>query len=498
MTATTPIESLPRPLRSLTLKETAIGIATAAGIFRQAAGGFGFLMLPLVSIYCVALLVLCWQPTARRAFYTGIIAGLCVFLQDTAFFWKIFPGTAAVLWLLLALWHGLFLVLVRKLIIRFGIAWALLASPFVWTGLEYCRCELWPLRFTWLALGALPGGTPGINRYWTGVYGSGFVSMAIAAGSLALTVLTNNRWLKVLAWSPLLLALVPLIQSNHPPSELAPTRSVKIVGLQMEFPAQPAVLEELNKTLKEHPDTQLFILSEYTFTGDIPESVRNWCKQHGRWLLAGSRDWQDSSGHLATGERQSTPSLAWRGTFNTKQDFRNTAYVVDTNGAVVFTQSKAQPIQFMLDGLPAANQQLWDSPWGKIGIAICYDASYRGVVDRLVEQGAEALIFPAMDVLEWGETEHRWNAFQANLRSSEYHLPVVRVASSGISQYLPVNGQAAVTTAIGEGHHLYCDLRIPPAASGHIPWDRYAAPWCSLLAGVVLFLPAKKHTPLAA
>ena len=498
MTTEAPIETLPRPLRNLTLKETAVGIAIAAGIFQQAAGGFGFSMLPLVSIHCVALLMLGWQPTARRAFYTGIITGLCVFLPATAFFWKIFPGTAAVLWLLLALWHGLFLVLIRKLFIRFGIGWALLAAPILWTGLEYCRCELWPLRLTWLALGALPGGTPGIDRYWTGVYGSGFISMAIAAGGLALTILSSNRWLKVLAWSPLLLALVPLIQPNHPTSESGRARSVKIAGLQMEFPAQPAVLEELNNTLKEHTDAQLFILSEYTFTGGIPESVRNWCKQHGRWIIAGSRDWQDSSGHLATGARQSALALNWRGNFNSQQDFRNTAYVVDTNGVVVFAQSKTQPIQFMQDGLPAATQQVWNSPWGRIGIAICYDASYCGVVDRLVEQGAEALVFPAMDVLEWGETEHRWNAFQANLRSSEYHLPVVRVASSGISQYLPVSGQPTVTTAIGEGSHLYCELQIPPAAPGHIPWDRYAAPWCSLVAGVVLFLPAKRPTPLVA
>ena len=64
------------------------------------------------------------------------------------------------------------------------------------------------------------------------------------------------------------------------------------------------------------------------------------------------------------------------------------------------------PIQFFKDGFPAREQKLWDSPWGKIGICICYDLSYTRVTDELVRLGANALIVPTMDIIDWGRNQH--------------------------------------------------------------------------------------------
>ena len=93
------------------------------------------------------------------------------------------------------------------------------------------------------------------------------------------------------------------------------------------------------------------------------------------------------------------------------------------------------PIQFFKDGLPAREQRLWDSPWGKIGLCICYDLSYARVTDRLVRLGAQAMIVPTMDVVDWGQREHELHARVAPIRSAEYGIPIFRVASSGISQW---------------------------------------------------------------
>jgi apolipoprotein N-acyltransferase len=424
-----------------------------------------------------ALLTLRLANTARQAFYPGVLAGFSVFVPYTLFFWQLFPWVAVVLWALLALWHGIFAAALRGVHRRYGNGWGLIAAPFLWTGLEYLRAEVWPLRFTWLTLGSAAGHAPAV---WPvmGVYGWSFLGVAIGAALIGPVLNPGKLGSRLFALAALgFLAISPYL--SHRPAPPPAHRHVKIAGLQLEFPSTPEVIGALGESLETHPDTELFVLSEYTFTGEVPESIRQWCQRHRRWMVVGGR------APAVTEPTPTTWSLLAHGTFKTTQDFRNTVYVVDTNGAVVFTQAKSQPIQFLDDGLPASKQTLWESPWGRIGIAICYDASYRRVMDRLVALGAEALILPAMDVVEWGATEHRMNALQSELRALEYRIPIVRVASSGISQYLPVDA-TGLKTPIGAGNILFCDLLIPDSPKTYIPWDRYGAPSCSVLACLII------------
>jgi predicted amidohydrolase len=245
----------------------------------------------------------------------------------------------------------------------------------------------------------------------------------------------------------------------------------------MEFPAVQDVIAALNRNLKQYPDTDLFVLSEYTFGGTVPESVKRWCRANQKWLIAGGRE-----DELHPTERTADRWMA--GLLIGGQSYRNTAFVVDTRGLVTFGQAKAQPIQFFRDGLPAVKQELWDSPWGKIGIAICYDASYRRVMDRLVEMGAQAFIIPAMDVIDWGKAEHELNARQSRLRAAEYGIPILRVASSGISQYISTTGHKELTASFGgAGEALACELAPADPAPRRLPLDSGLAPLCSIATG---------------
>ena len=151
----------------------------------------------------------------------------------------------------------------------------------------------------------------------------------------------------------------------------------------MEFPSENEVLLRLNDLIRSHPDAELVVLSEYTFDGPVPAAVRDWCRKNRRYLVVGGKD----------------PAPGG--------NFYNTAFVIGPDGDIVFRQVKAVPIQFFKDGLPAPEQKLWDSPWGKIGICVCYDLSYTRVTDRLVKLGAEALIVPTMDVADWGQAPAR-------------------------------------------------------------------------------------------
>jgi predicted amidohydrolase len=179
----------------------------------------------------------------------------------------------------------------------------------------------------------------------------------------------------------------------------------------------------------------------------------------------------------------------------TNHVYYNTAFVVGTNGGIVFKQAKSVPIQFFDDGLPAQKQEVWNSPWGKIGICICYDLSYTRVTDRLVEQGAQLLIVPTMDVEDWGRHEHELHSRVAPVRAAEYGIPIFRVASSGISQAVSGGGNVIAQTSFGASGEIFsAQLGLP--SRGSLPLDRFLAPLCTGATGIVtailLFLAWKE------
>jgi len=165
----------------------------------------------------------------------------------------------------------------------------------------------------------------------------------------------------------------------------------------------------------------------------------------------------------------------------------NTAFVVDPNGDVVFKQAKSVPVQFFQDGLPARKQAVWESPWGRIGVCICYDLSYTRVTDSLVSQGAQLLIVPTMDVSEWGRHQHELHSRVAPVRAAEYDIPIFRVASSGISQAVQANGYVTAQTHVG-GIDEVLSAELTLAKHPRMPWDRVLAPLCLGFTIVILVL----------
>jgi apolipoprotein N-acyltransferase len=477
-------------------------IALAAGAVASFHLAF---MVPLLSwlvlAYLGCLFALRRLATARQAFYVGLAIGLGVFVPQMGFLWTIFQAAALPLWLILALFHAAFLLLLNRVEFRLGTKWAVILAPVLWCGIEYFRSEVWWLRFAWFTAGSTL--IPGIGNLSSlaGVYGLGFLFVGLATFWLV--------WLRpklpIASWGAALLVVVlaggmvgdPFWSIGRSWSQ---PRSVKIAGLQLEFPAVPDVLAGLDRLAKAHPEAELLMLSEYTFAdGPPPPSVEAWCKRNGKWLVVGGKmPIEGSALESASGATNSalrTPHSALSQPRLTSaaptERFYNTALVISINGEVVFTQAKSRPIQFFTDGEPAPSQHVWDSPWGKLGIAICYDASYRQVTDELIRQGAVALLIPTMDVEAWGEYQHRLNARMARLRAAEYRVPIFRVASSGISQIIDRTGREIATAPFpGQGEMIAGELRWT-GKGGAVPLDAWLAPACTwATGGVILWLGA--------
>jgi apolipoprotein N-acyltransferase len=235
----------------------------------------------------------------------------------------------------------------------------------------------------------------------------------------------------------------------------------------MEFPAPTEVPAALDKLLNCHREAELFVLSEYTFDGPVPERVKAWCRKQRKYLIAGGKDIIGAA------------------------EFFNTAFVVGPDGEIVFRQVKSVPIQFFKDGRPALEQRLWESPWGKLGLCVCYDLSYRRVTDQLIRLGAQAIIAPTMDVADWGGHQHRLHARVAPVRAAEYGVPIFRVCSSGISQLIDREGRVVASAAF-PGEHATIAGSLELAERGRLPLDRWLAPLSVFVtAGTVLWLSGK-------
>ena len=412
----------------------------------------------LIFGYAFGLVKLTDQPNVRRAFYFGLATGFLCYAPQLFFFFRIFNVAAIVLWLVLAFWVGLFAAIVCGCARRWGKVKTAWLIPIVWTGIEYFRSELYFLKFSWMNIGyAMP-----IGSALFGMYGVALLIFSVAT-FFSLWRQIKMSLLQVVGLFVALQILFVLSHgyngngSHHPPT------NVNLVGVQMEFPPQNVIPQILNQALAKNTNAAIFVLSEYSLDGGVPDSLKNWCRDNSRFLVIGGKD------------------------FVTNDVYYNTAFVVGTNGEIVFKQAKRVPIQFFHDGLPAPKQEVWNSPWGKIGICICYDLSYTRVTDELVRQGAQLLIVPTMDVEFWGRHQHELHSRVAPVRAAEYGIPIFRVASSGISQAVNGGGNVVAQTSIGSyGEIFSAQLRLP--RQGSIPIDRYLAPLCVGVSGIVTVL----------
>ena len=436
-------------------KQSFLWLALAVACFHAAYTSIHYPAAGLLIFgYAFGLVKLTGQPNVRRAFYFGLATGFLCYAPQLFFFWRIFSVVSVVLWLVLAFWVGLFAAIVCGCARRWGKVKTAWLIPIIWTGLEYFRSELYFLKFSWLNVGyAL--------QFPFGMYGIGFFVFAIIVGLFYARIIQINL-IESIAISILIIwllaaLLLPVLAS----AKFKSNSPVTIVGFQMEFPP-PAILPKiLDQALAKNTNAPIFVLSEYTLDGGVPDALKHWCRDHSRYLVVGGKD------------------------FVTNDVYYNTAFVIGTNGDIVFKQVKSVPIQFFKDGLPAPKQEVWNSPWGKIGICICYDLSYTRVTDELIRQGAQLIICPTMDVDYWGRHQHELHARVAPVRAAEYGVPIFRVASSGISQAVTGGGYIVAQTSVGGyGEIFSAQLRLP--RQGSIPLDRYLAPVCTGFAGLVL------------
>ena len=400
----------------------------------------------VILFYLLALhALICLAPSHRYAFYGTFVLGIATIGPHLWFFVGLFGPLAFLLWCILALWLASFAALTSRCIKRWPNG-GLLLLPVLYLAFEYARSELYALKFSWLIPGYALSGDSWRWLTASGVYGVSFLALLVFSSSV---LLYRKKWLISLFGICLTLSLTIMNYQHKDPLK---TSGPLITGIQIEEGSPDELLRLLELAESTYPDSEIFVLGEYAFSGDIPVAFRKFCQQEQVYLIAGGADHQEES-------------------------YYNTAFVVGPDGTIIHSQAKSTPIQFFNDGKPAHSQKVWHSPWGDIGLAICYDMSYAEVIDSFRIHGARAMIIPTMDAIKWGAYEHSLHGKVAPVRSREYGMPIFRLGTSGISQLTDATGCVVAKTGFPDQNaFLHGELMLSSTVT--VPFDRDLAKIC--------------------
>src|SRR5208283_4563722 len=165
--------------------------------------------------------------------------------------------------------------------------------PIVWTGIEYFRSELYYLKFSWLNVGYIFSNFHPAPILSYGMYGVGFLIFAATAFFSAYSQIKQIIKVRVLIALLFITAGAFFVQFSavfrfaYPRPVVSP---LSIVGVQLEFPPENAILKMLNQALAKNTNAPIFVLSEYTLDGPVPDSLKDWCREHSRYLIVGGED----------------------------------------------------------------------------------------------------------------------------------------------------------------------------------------------------------------
>ncbi|MBI3552563.1 MAG: hypothetical protein HY077_08585 [Elusimicrobia bacterium] len=424
---------------------------------------------PLAWIALVPLLAAVRRcPDMKSAANLAGLAGLVFYASSLHWLVKVFGPMAFAFWCLFSLWLALHAVILWKLKER-GLAdpaWIAM-SGIIMTGVEYFRAEVWWLHCSWLSLGYSQTSATAVlqTASLVGLYGlSGLIASFNAAVCLAL----ERRWKPAAAALALVVGLAAWGQRRAGSFPADGGRLVKTALVQDES----YDLGALSRLSLAAPDADLLVWPEYAFTVSGREEPY-------RKLLAKKLEGLKAVRVL--------PGAIFPEDMKRGRE-QNFAWVLSPAGELLGRYDKAHPIPFVETILPANNiPKPVDTPLGRLGVEICYDLDFEDTTRALVRQGAQILIVPDLDPMEWGSWQHRQHSAMSAARAVESRLWIARSASSGESQFVDPVGRVRSSLPSGRSAELTGEPRLLEPGTVYSRGGWLLAPLCLAVAAALLF-----------
>lgn len=221
-----------------------------------------------------------------------------------------------------------------------------------------------------------------------------------------------------------------------------------IAGVQMHVaalhPNVEAMGHRIDLLMGRFPWTQMVLFSELAPYGPLDRFAQPFpnpaiagfqdkARQHGIWLIPGSMFELGPDGRV-----------------------RNTAVVIDPDGAVVARYSKMFPFRPYEAGIAAGTEFcLFDVPGvGRFGLSICYDIWFPETTRQLTSQGVEVLLHPVLT----GTTDRDAEIAIARATAAQFQCFVFDVnglGAGGVGQSLVVDPAATVLHQSGGQEDLF-------------------------------------------
>ena len=376
---------------------------------------FGWWPLALLSVGVLAGFLHAARP--MHGMIAGFWWGMLAFGTGLSWIYEIFGPFSILLWGLLAVFPALFgwlVCMARQHGIKSG--WRLaLFTALAWTGTEFVRCELMPLKFPWMNLGLALEPWPMVS--WVGVYGLGFLSIL----TLAAFIFAGRT-----GGTAFILMLIILIDAQVVSDRIHSHPDVTVTAIQAEGAATETYIALTNKVPDE---TQLIVWPENT----IPIDVRNVAKSELAKVQAFALQ---RKALLVFGTQTRLEGPKWQ----------NTALTID-GSSVLGEHGKNHPVHLFNDGKHGKTALPIVTPLGKIGTPICFDCDFHDVVRKMTLAGAEFFAVPSMDAAGWPARQHIQHSQLFRVRAAENHRSMVVAASSGVSQIIGSKGAAIQSLA---------------------------------------------------
>ncbi|OGR76344.1 MAG: hypothetical protein A2X32_00520 [Elusimicrobia bacterium GWC2_64_44] len=401
------------------------------------------------------------SPGPKAAFGLGAAAGMVFYSASLSWMAAVVHYLALPFWALFALWLALHAALLRALLTlaeRKGLTagrallWAVTAG-LGWAGLEYFRSEIWWLECPWLGLGYSQTYVPVFFQslsVW-GVYG---LSAFMAAANAAWALLPRRAWLPAAVF---LIALAGLAGYGRHRLNSFPAGG----GRPFMAALVQAERSDINKLAK-------LSLSPAAAAADLlvwPEcSVMFPAADSPSYVSYISKKLKPSKAEAVIGVCVNEDRA--RGV-----DRANFTLHLGRDKKVLGVYNKMHPVQFVEAGLPVNRDPApLVTPLGKLAPQICYDLAFEDGARAMASQGAELLIIPTLDPLEWTLLQHRQHSDMSQARSAETGLWAVRAASSGESQVIDPLGRLRASLPGGAEGVLIAEARL---AAGGTAYTRF-------------------------
>ncbi|MGD9643078.1 MAG: apolipoprotein N-acyltransferase [Elusimicrobiales bacterium] len=434
--------------------------------------------LALTPLFCAVIAA----PSPRAAAALGGLAGLVFYSLALSWMPAVVNFPALFFWAVFAFWVALHAALLRGLWglaetgglnARRALAWAA-AAGLCWAGLEYFRSEIWWLECPWLGLGYSQTFISQLFQtlsVW-GVYG---LSAFIVAVNAALALALRGR-----SYLPAALALAATAAAWAWGEHRLKTFPAD-AGRPFTAALVQAERSDINKLARlslspEAAGADLLVWPECSVYPPRPDETA-----YEAYISA----------KLAPSKAEAVVGVCVPA--DRRRGVRRANYTLHLGRDKERTgkYEKMHPVQFVEWGLPRNRRpEPVRTPLGLLGPQICYDLAFENGSRLMAEAGAEILITPTLDPMEWTALQHTQHSDMTAARAVETGLWIIRAASSGRSQVVDSLGRERATLANGAEGALVAQARLAAGGTFYTRYGWLLAPFALLFtlgAGLALW-----------